>query len=87
MKQLRNVLGQPKRRFTAWEKVYIGFMTIVLSYRIASSIFLQIGSSMLATGILNRRKNYLQTGHHRQFSGIFRLRFPEERNTSKSPLT
>lgn len=39
---LRNVLGQPERRFTFWEKVYIGFMTIVLSCRIALYVLLRI---------------------------------------------
>ncbi len=34
MEHLRKVLGQPKRKFTSWEKVYIGFMTIVLSCKI-----------------------------------------------------
>ena len=28
MEHLRKVLGQPKRKFTSWEKVYIGFMYI-----------------------------------------------------------
>lgn len=35
MEYLRNVLGPPKIKFTFWEKVYIGFMTIVLSCKIA----------------------------------------------------
>lgn len=35
MEHLRKVLGQPKRKFTSWEKVYIGFMTVVLSCKIA----------------------------------------------------
>lgn len=46
MEHLRDVLGQPKIRFTSGEKVYIGFMTgfmaIVLLYRIASYIFCRL---------------------------------------------
>ena len=42
MEHLRKVLGQPKRKFTSWEKVYIGSMTIVLSCRIALYILLRI---------------------------------------------
>ena len=39
MEHLRKVLGQPKRKFTSWEKVYIGFMAIVLSSKIVLYIF------------------------------------------------
>ena len=42
MEHLRNILDQPKRKFTLGEKVYIGSMTIVLSCRIALYILLRI---------------------------------------------
>lgn len=39
MEHLRKVLGQPKRKFPIGEKAYIGFMTIVLSCKIALYVF------------------------------------------------
>lgn len=46
MEHLRNVLGQPKRKFTSWEKVYIGFMTIVLSCKIVLYIFCRLQNEL-----------------------------------------
>ena len=39
-------LGQPKRKFTSWEKVYIGFMTIVLSCKIVLYIFCRLQNEL-----------------------------------------
>ena len=46
MEHLRKVLGQPKRKFTSWEKVYIGFMTIVLSCKIVLYIFCRLQNEL-----------------------------------------
>ena len=39
-------IGQPKRKFTSWEKVYIGFMTIVLSCKIVLYIFCRLQNEL-----------------------------------------
>lgn len=63
MEHLRNVLGRPKRKFTSWEKVYIGFMAIVLSSKIVLYIFCGLRDKQKTNLILHIHVNSCLIGY------------------------